>query len=66
MISALDWTIEAIVSNYKHLHGARFSKVPKFYGPFSGVTIPFVSEEQRGFKSSNFMVIFLFVTLKTC
>ena len=46
--------------------GARFSKVPKLYRPFSGVTIPFVSQERRGFKSSNFTVIFLFVTLKTC
>ena len=33
---------------------------------FSGVTIPYVSQEQRGFKSLNFTVIFLFVTLKTC
>ena len=46
--------------------GACFSKVPKLYGPFSGVTIPFVSQERRGFKSSNFTVTFLFVTLKTC
>ena len=45
--------------------GARFSKVPKLYGPLSGVTIPFVSQERGGFKSSNFTVIFLFVTLKT-
>ena len=34
--------------------GARFSKVPKLYGAFSGVTIPFVSQERRGFNSSNF------------
>ena len=46
--------------------GARFSKVPKLYGPFSGVTISFVSQERRGFKLSNFTVILLFVTLKTC
>ena len=46
--------------------GARFSKVPKLYGSFSGVTIPFVSQERREFKSSNFTVIFLFITLKTC
>ena len=45
--------------------GARFSKLPKIYGPFSGVTISFVSQERRGFKSSNLTVIFLFVTLKT-
>ena len=25
--------------------GARFSKVPKLYGPFSGVTIPLVSRQ---------------------
>ena len=46
--------------------GARFSKVPKLNGPFSGVTIPFVSQEWRGFNSSDFTVIFLFVTFKTC
>ena len=45
---------------------ACFSKVPKLYGPFSGVTISFVSQEGRGFKSSNFTAIFLFVTLKSC
>ena len=33
---------------------------------YSGVTIPFVSQKRRGFKTSNFTVIFLFVTLKTC
>ena len=46
--------------------GARFWKVPKPYGPLSAVTILFVSQERRGFKSSNFIVIFLFATLKTC
>ena len=30
------------------------------------VTIPFVSQVRRGFKSSSFTVILLFVTLKTC
>ena len=45
---------------------AHFSKVPKLYGPFSGVTIPFVSQKRRGFNSSNFTVMFLLVTLKTC
>ena len=38
--------------------GARFSKVPKLYGPFLGVAIPFVSQERRGFKSSNFTFLF--------
>ena len=46
--------------------GARFSKVPKLYGPFSGATIPFVTQERRAFNSSNFTVNFLFVTLKAC
>ena len=45
---------------------ARFSKVPKLYGPFSDVTIPFGNQERRAFNSSNFTVNFLFVTLKTC
>ena len=40
--------------------------VPKLYGPFSGVTIPSVSQGRRGFQSSNFTVSLLFVTLKTC
>ena len=34
--------------------------------PFSGVKIPFVSQERRGFKSSNLTDIFLLVSLKTC
>ena len=44
--------------------GARFSKVPKLYGPFSGVKIPFVTQEWRGFKSSNFTVSFPFCYLE--
>ena len=44
--------------------GARFSKVPKLYGSFSGVTIPSVSQDRRGLKSSNFTFNLLFVTLK--
>ena len=46
--------------------GARFSKVPKLYGRLSGVTIPFVFQERRGFESSNSTDVFLFVSLKTC
>ena len=48
----------------KRAPGARFSNVPKLYGSFSGVTVPFVSQERRGFKSSNFTVIFSFCYLK--
>ena len=44
----------------KRATGSRFSKVPKLYGPFSGVTIPFVSQERRRFKSSNYTVLFFF------
>ena len=40
-------------------------KSRNFTGPFSGVTIPSVSQERRGFKSSNFTLSLLFVTLKT-
>ena len=32
---------------------------------FTGVTIPFVSQERRGFKSSNLTDMFLLVSLKT-
>ena len=46
--------------------GARFSKVPILFGPFSGVTISSVSHKRRGFKSSNFTVSLLFNTLKSC
>ena len=46
--------------------GARFPKVPKLSGPFLGVATPSVSQKRRGFRSSNFNVILLFVTLKTC
>ena len=51
---------------FVHFPGARFSKVPELNGPFSGATIPSVSQERRGVKSSNFTVSLLFVTLKTC
>ena len=49
-----------------HKRGRRFSKVPKLYGPFSGVTIPFLTQECRTFNSSNFTVIFLLAILTTC
>ena len=41
--------VRQLVSRASHLPvpGARFSKNPKLYGPFSGVTIPFVSQERR-------------------
>ena len=58
--------IEIRVHLVRVISGDRFSKVPKLYGPFSGVTIPFVSHERRGFKSSNFTDMFLLVGLKTC
>ena len=56
----------ALGSRFFPVPGARFSKVPKLYAPFSGVTIPSVSQERREIKSSNFTVSLLFVTLKTC
>ena len=43
-----------------------FLESSELYGLFSGVAIPFVFQERIGFKSSNFRVIFLFVTSKTC
>ena len=46
---------------------APFLETPKtICGPFLGVAIPFVSQERRGFRSSNFTVILLLVILKTC
>ena len=66
MVRALGLHAVAPDSNPVLTSGALFSKVPKLYGPFSGVTIPSVSQEWKGFKSSNFTVSLLFVTLKTC
>ena len=43
-----------------------FHESPVTLRAIFGVTIPFVSQEQGEFKSSNFTVIFLFVTLKRC
>ena len=48
----------------KRAPGARFLKAPKLCGAFSRVTIPIVSQEWRGFKSSNFTVLFLFLPCK--
>ena len=44
--------------------GACFSKIPKLYWPISSVTIPSVSQEWRGFKSSNLTAILLFCSLE--
>ena len=66
VVKALGLHAVAPDSNPVLTSGARFSKVPKLDGPFSGVTITFASQERRGFESSDFTVIFLFVTLKTC
>ena len=66
MLRALGLHAVAPGSNLGLTSGARFSKVPKLFVAFLGVTVPFVSQERRGFKSSNFTYIFLFVSLKTC
>ena len=54
------------LASQQYAPGGRFSKVPKLYGPFSGVTIPFATQEWRAFNLSNLTVNFLFVTLKAC
>ena len=46
--------------------GACFSKVLKLFGPISGATIPFISWQCWGNKPSNFPILLLFLTLKTC
>ena len=43
-----------------------FLESPESLRAISGVTIPSVSQERRGFKSSNFTVSLFFATLKTC
>ena len=45
---------------------ARFLKVPKLFGPNSGATIPFISSQCRASKPSNFAILLVFLTLKTC
>ena len=50
----------------KQAPGARFSKVPKLFGSISGATIPFISSQRRGSKPSNFAILLVFLTLKTC
>ena len=37
--------------------GVCFSKVPKLFGPISGVTISFISSQRRGSKPSNFAIL---------
>ena len=45
---------------------ACFSKVPKVFGPISGATIPLISSQRRGSKPSNFAILLVFLTFKTC
>ena len=43
-----------------------FLESPETLRAFSGVTIPFVTQEQRAFNTSNFTANFPFGTLKAC
>ena len=45
--------------------GARFSKVPKVFGPISGDIILFVSSKRRRLEARNFAVIFTFIPFTT-
>ena len=45
--------------------GARFSKVPKLFGPISGDRILFVSSKRRRLEARNFAVIFIFIPFTT-
>ena len=45
---------------------ACFSKFPNLFGPMSGATVPFISSQRQDSKSSNFAILLVFVTLKTC
>ena len=46
--------------------GACFSKVPKLFGPFSGAAIPFIASQRGGCKPSNFAILLVVLTLKSC
>ena len=46
--------------------GACFAKVSEPFGPISGATIPFISSQHRGSKPSNFAILLIFLTSKTC
>jgi len=45
---------------------ACFSKFPNLFGPMSGATVPFISSHRQDSKSSNFAILLVFLTLKTC
>ena len=45
---------------------ACFAKVPKPFEPFSCAAIPFISSQRGGSKPSNFAILLLFLTLKSC
>ena len=52
MVSTSGHTISSVYHlNYS---GACFSKVSKHFGPLSGATIPVLSLQRRGSKTSNF------------
>ena len=46
--------------------GACFSKVQKLFGPISGAAIPFISSQRRRYKPSNFAILLVSLTLKSC
>ena len=46
--------------------GACFSKVLKLFEPISSATIPLISSQRRGSKSSDFAILLIFRTLKAC
>ena len=46
--------------------GPCFSKVLKLFGPISDATFTVVSSQRRGSNTSNFTVLLLFQTIKTC
>ena len=45
---------------------ACFLNDPTLFGSISGTTIPFISSQRRGSEPSNFAILLVFVTFKTC
>ena len=43
-----------------------FLKVPKLFGPISGVTIPFISSQPWSLSLSKLAILLVFLTIKTC
>ena len=58
--------LSSIEKDLKNSGLAMFLKVPKLSGPILGATIPILSSQRRASSPSNFVILLVFLTLKTC